>query len=283
MKYKPVSFWESAHYQVPENEARQGEGIRHVGGGSSVREAKYLYALRKLALRRVFKRLTPQISHDESSYLQIFEYGCGSGYWIPRLKEFLTPFQIQYSGVDISQTAVSRLQKRHSEFFFACMENPSAAWCSLSERKPFDISLAIDVLYHITDDNIWRSTVKKILELTKPGGYFIFNDLGFSQPSPNPSKSHVRHRSLQTYLDELESGGFEVVCIEPIFYLFNRIKYGPFRDHSKPIAAMWMLADHIPIFMHLLFYLDRIVPKFLRPMDRRCKNRFFLCRKNDSF
>lgn len=282
MKYKPESFWESAHHQVPEQDAGLGEGIRNVGGGASVREAKYLYALRELALERVFKRFTSQISYNEFRCLQIFEYGCGSGYWIPRLKKILNPFQLEYSGVDISQTAVSRLQKRHPEFFFTCMENPDLGWLAISERKHFNISLAIDVLYHITDDNIWRATLKKISELTKPGGYFIFNDLGFSQPSPNPSKSHVRHRSLQIYLDELEAGGFEVVYIEPIFFLFNRIKYGPFRDHSKPMAALWMLADHMPILMHMLFYLDQIVPKFLCPMDERCKNRFFLCRKNDS-
>lgn len=279
MKYKPESFWESAHYQVPERDAGLGEGIRNVGGGASVREAKYLYALRYLALQRVFKKLTPRISNNESLCLQIFEFGCGSGYWIPRLKKILDPFQIEYSGADISQTAVSRLQKRHQEYFFACMENPGAAWAALSERNPFDISLAIDVLYHITDDHIWRTTLGKISQLTKQGGYFIFNDLGYSQPSPNPSKSHVRHRPLQTYLDELEAGGFEVIHIEPVFFYFNRIKYGPFRDHSKLMAAVWMLADRFPIFMLLLFWLDRVIPKYLRPMDKRCKNRFFLCKK----
>jgi hypothetical protein len=159
------------------------------------------------------------------------------------------------------------------------MENPDAAWSALSDRKIFDISLAIDVLYHITDDHIWRTTLGKISQLTNPGGFFIFNDLGYSQPSPNPSKSHVRHRPLQTYLDELESGGFEVIHIEPVFYFFNRIKYGPFRDHSKIMAAMMMLADHLPFFMHLLFLLDRVIPRFLRPLDKRCKNRFFLCKK----
>lgn len=218
-------------------------------------------------------------SKKDSRCFQIFEFGCGSGYWIPRLHKILNPFQITYSGADISQTAVSRLQKRHPELFFICMENPSAAWTALSERKSFDICLAIDVLYHITDDNIWRTTLGKISQLTNPDGYFIFNDFGYPQHSPNPSKSHVKHRSLQTYLNELEVGGFEVVHIEPVFYLFNRIKYGAFRDHSKPMAAIWMLADRFPIFMLLLFWLDRVIPRFLRPLDKRCKNRFFLCKK----
>jgi SAM-dependent methyltransferase len=279
MTYKPETFWESAHTEVPENEAGSGEGIRSVGGGSNAREAKYLYALRELALQRVFKQLTPQLPASKPSCLKLFEFGCGSGYWIPRLSNFLTAFQLEYSGVDISQTAVSRLKRRHRKHFFACMDNPEAAWSQFSQQEPFDISLAIDVLYHITEDEIWRKTLQCIADLTKTGGFFIFNDFGYCQSSPSPAKSHVKHRALQTYLDALEAGGFRVIHIEPVFFFFNRIKYGPFRDHSRPVAALWKMADHFSIFMHMLFWVDRIVPTFLRPLDIRCKNRFFLCRK----
>jgi len=279
MRYNPESFWETAHHEVDEQEAGLGEGIRHVGGGGGILEARYLYALRGFALQRVCDRISLQTSSADSVPLEVFEFGCGSGYWISRLTRLLEPLQIHYSGVDISPTAIVRLQNRHPECFFTCMENPGAGWTKLFERKPFDISLAIDVLYHITDDDAWTTTLRNIAKITKPGGYFIFSDLGYSQPRSNPSKSHVKHRSLQAYLDELESGGFEIIHIEPMFFFFNRIKYGPFRDHSKLVAAMWRMADHFPFLMRGIYWIDRGVTKFLRPLDPRCKKRLFLCKK----
>ncbi len=280
MKYQPQSFWERSHSQVKEEDMGLGEGIRHVGGGTSILEAKYLYKLRLRALQRVIGKLIPQIAASRpADPLKIFEFGCGSGFWIQHFSNILSPIEIKYFGSDISKTAVARLQYRHPDFFFACMENAQIGWERIFEKAPFDISLAIDVLYHITEDRIWRESLGNIAKSTKLGGFFIFNDLGYSQANPCPSKSHVKHRPLQTYLDELEAGGFEVIHIEPVFFLFDRIKYGPFRDHSKPMAALWRLADRFPFFLRMLFLIDCGVTQLLRPLDARCKNRFFLCKK----
>jgi hypothetical protein len=44
-------------------------------------------------------------------------------------------------------------------------------------------------------------------------------------------------------------------------------------------AAIWRLADSFPIVMHLLYMLDSQLIRVIRPMNPRCKARFFVCRR----
>jgi hypothetical protein len=162
---------------------------------------------------------------------------------------------------------------------FVCLDDISQSWARIESGAPFNLTLAIDVLYHITDDTIWRDTFQRLVRLTSANGFFIFSDYGFAQAQEHATKIHVKHRPLQMYLDELDQLDMSVVAIAPKFYFFNRIKYGPWKDHNRLTAAIWRLADSVPIVMHLLYILDSQLIRVVRPMNPRCKARFFVCRR----
>jgi len=278
--YQPSSFWEETHAGVPSSTAGKGEGIRSVGGGSNALEAQYLYGLRYLAMRRaIAAAVVGGLRRDGA---RVLEFGCGSGYWLDALPALLGSKSFSYTGADISATAIARLESKNLNQSFVCLKDSAEGWQKIAAQGPFDITLAIDVLYHITDDEVWRHSLHQLSANTASGGVFVFSDYGFAEPKANPSSTHVKHRPLQVYLDELEHNSMEVVAIVPKFYFFNRIKYGPWRDHGIAVAAVWRLADKCRPLMHLLYLADRLITQLIKPMDSRCKTRFFVCRKRDA-
>jgi SAM-dependent methyltransferase len=275
--YNPKHFWEQTHSEVPTERAGKGEGIRSVGGGSCVTEALYLYRLRTIAMRRAVS--AAQKNGMRNDAVRALEFGCGSGYWLQALPSLLGTTDFTYTGADISETAIARLEKNYPRQSFVCLHDPAIGWQKIATRAPFDLTLAIDVLYHITDYNVWRSSLRQLSANTAPGGFLIFSDYGYTEPKANPSSTHVKHRSAQEYLDELENNALDVLAVVPKFYFFNRIKYGPWRDHGIALAAVWRLADKYRFAMHMLYLADCLLPRLTRPMNPRCKTRFFVCRK----
>lgn len=279
-KYEPAGFWERTHAEVSEEHAGRGEGIRSVGGGRDAREAKYLYRLRESAFRRAAAKALADGAGFRAS--NILEFGCGSGYWLGVLPSVLGTGDFRYTGADISSTATTRLAARFPQFGFVCLGDPEKGWREIAARGPFDLALAIDVLYHITNDDVWRNSLRHIGSVMAPGGHLIFSDFGHHEPKADPSRSHVKHRAAQDYLDTLEQCGFSVVAIVPKFYLFNRVKYGPWRDHGAALSAAWRIADRFPPAMYMMYCADRILVRLVRPMSPRCKTRFFVCRKMEN-
>jgi SAM-dependent methyltransferase len=275
--YQPSKFWENTHADVNDELVRGGRGIRSVGGGASAVEADYLYRLRRRAFQSALQ--TAKETVPSCGNLKIFEFGCGSGYWLTQLPALLGHSGFSYTGADISPTAIRRLQSNYPDSTFVCLDDISQSWARIESGAPFNLTLAIDVLYHITDDTIWRDTFRRLVRLTSADGFFIFSDYGFAQAQEHAIKIHVKHRPLQMYLDELDQLDMSVVAIAPKFYFFNRIKYGPWKDHSRLTAAIWRLADSFPIVMHLLYMLDSQLIRVIRPMNPRCKARFFVCRR----
>lgn len=276
--YEPSGFWEKTHSEVPAQYAGRGEGIRSVGGGSNAREAVFLYRLREAALRRALAKARKAELARKTE--KIFEFGCGNGYWLDAMPSLVGTDKFQYTGADISPTATQRLAERYPEFCFVCLADAERGWEKIAARGPFDLTLAIDVLYHVTGDAVWESSLRRMGSVTAPGGLFVFSDYGYHEPKANPSRSHVKHRAAQQYLDLLEECRFSVVGIVPEFYFFNRIKYGPWRDHGALGAAAWRIADSFPPAMHLMYWADRVIAPSVRPMNPRCKTRLFVCRKS---
>ena len=276
-QYQPSRFWERTHAAVENENVLDGFGIRSVGGGASADEARYLYKLRRRALGLALRKA--KVPRSNNSSVNVFEFGCGSGYWLTQLPALLGHANFSYTGVDISPTAIRRLQSRYPGASFVCLDGDTKAWRQIESAGPFDLALAIDVLYHITDDTIWRDALRKLVQLTSPDGCFVFSDYGFAQLQEHATKRHVKHRPLQMYLDELDQLDMSVVTVMPKFYFFNRIKYGPWKDHSRLVSAIWRIADRCPAVMHLLYTLDSQIIRVVGPMNPRCKARFFVCRR----
>jgi hypothetical protein len=268
--YKPNDFWETSHSSVASSGVDRGIGVRHVGGGQSNLEAQALYRLRGLNAGRVLRKckLPPNP--------KVFELGSGGGYWVEFFRR-LEPGL--FVGSDLSKTAVQRLAELYPNYEFVTMTPPDEAWSRIQSRGPYDLTLAIDVLYHVTDDKIWEHSLDQLCTNTAASGLLLIADYFYEQPVDQPSKIHVKHRKMQSYLDVLDKHGFRVEQIQPIFYFFNRIISGPWRDHTKLYSPVLRLLISNFAGLKLIGMVDAVVTAVARPMDPKCKTRFLLARK----
>jgi hypothetical protein len=268
--YKPTDFWEASHSTVASSGVERGIGIRHVGGGQSNLEAQALYRLRHVNARRVLRKckLPPNP--------RIFELGSGGGYWV----EFFRRFEPKlFVGSDLSKTAVQRLSELYPDDEFIIMTPPEEAWSRIQSRGPYDLTLAIDVLYHITDNNAWEDSLNQLCTNTATSGVILIADYFYEQPVDQPSKIHVKHRKMQSYLNVLDRHNFKVEAIQPIFYFLNRIVDGPLRDHNRLMSSVLRFLAAQSIGLEFLRSLDSLLTRYLRPMNPRSKARFLLARR----
>jgi SAM-dependent methyltransferase len=268
--YQPEHFWQKAHSGVQESAVKAGFGVRYVGGGADDQEAEALYVLREVnMLRAISERAIP-------ARPKIFELGSGGGYWV----QFFSRLQPSvYVGSDLSETAVARLRSQFPGSVFVDMKPQTEAWSEISGRGPYDLCLAIDVLYHITDDGLWEMALRKLCEQCRPGGFVIIADYFYTQPREQPSSSHVKHRAMQSYLDVLDECGLVIEGIQPVFYFLNRITGGPWRDHAKWLSPVLRLLSSNSLGLWMLTAADRVATLLARPMDPKCKTRLLVAKK----
>lgn len=268
--YSPSTFWEEKHREVEQGDVKLGVGIQNVGGGQCEAERKALYYLRELALERTLKKSSGEIK-------SIFELGSGGGFWA----NYFQKKGIQnYFGSDISPAAVQRLKEQFPQYAFASAENLRLFWQSISEKEPFDLCLAFDVLYHITNDVDWEMAMNGLCRSTKSKGYLLIVDYFFEQVIEHPSKCHVKHRAMQQYLNLLEKHRFNVVHIQPIFYFHNRITGGPWQDQNRIFSRFLRSCSSNYVGIALLTWFDYFATAVFRPMNPRCKARILLARKS---
>jgi len=269
--YKANDFWEKSHLGVASENVNRGFGVRHVGGGESDVEAAALYRLREINANRVLRKCSI------SSHPKIFELGSGGGFWVDffhRLNPAL------FFGSDLSPTAVARLRSNYPDDKFVSVADDEA-WLQIKQAGPYDLCLGIDVLYHIVDDAIWERALKNLCSNCKAGGWLLLADYFFEQPRELPSISHVKHRSMQTYLNILDEQQFRVVHIQPIFYFLNRIVSGPWKDHNglTTLILRWLSGNRIGLIA--LVAADSLITRLTRPMTPVSKTRFLLAQKRD--
>ncbi|MFZ4773871.1 MAG: class I SAM-dependent methyltransferase [Terrimicrobiaceae bacterium] len=269
-QYNNKTFWENAHHSKLEDDSTISVAIREVGGEDSPLGAQALYILRRLGLSRLLKKV------NLTNAPSIFEVGSGGGYWSGY---FQTRFTLgRFTGSDISPTAVERLKGLYPKYQFHCLLENNA-WKDIEQAGPYDLCLAIDVLYHITDDQQWDFVLRQLLGQVGDGGYAVISDYFFAEAREHPNHLHVKHRHLQAYLDIFELCGFSVIEIQPIFYLLNRVKTGPFRDHNRILSAILRRLSSFRIGLFILVGVDRLICKYLRPMNPSCRNRMLLVKR----
>jgi hypothetical protein len=270
--YKPTQFWEESHSAVAAQDVNLGSGVRYVGGGQSALEAQALYRLRNLNARRILQasKLPPRA--------KIFELGSGGGYWVAFFQAFNPSV---YVGSDLSTTAVERLSTIYPGHEFVQLVPADEGWSQIRGFGPYDLTLAIDVLYHITDDIAWTQSLERLCTNTIAGGLLLITDYFYEQPTDQPTKVHVKHRKMQEYLDVLAKYEFHVEAIQPMFYFLNRIISGPWRDHSRLLSPVLRTLSASSLGLKALGAVDAIATAVLRPMHPRCKMRFLLARRSD--
>lgn len=130
---------------------------------------------------------------------RVLDLGCGIG----MLANAFIQNGMNYTGVDISDTAVSIASKRYPQARFV-VENIA----DLPIFEPFDIVIERTVFIHLVEDNYWRSTLRQVKRSLATEGIFILIDhLPKDEQSAPKSATHVKFRLLGQYEEEFMRAG----------------------------------------------------------------------------
>lgn len=166
----------------------------------------WLYRAKGHALRRALRALpTPGSALD---------VGSGTG-WV--LRELLEGGW-QPRGCDIAPVAVERL---NTELPTVAVLVADAARDRLpAASATLDLVTAIDVVYHLVDDDGARHLVSEVARVLRPGGHLVFSDT-FGPADRTPAE-HVRFRGEQSWRQLLGGHGLDVTRTQPYFRTLSR-------------------------------------------------------------
>ena len=170
---------------------------------------QWLYCGKERAYRRLLKKAGLNISG-----LKVLDFGCGTGYF-ENFWESLGAARAD--GLDIVPDVIERLQKEYANRKYICADisnDPS----KITTFEIPDLITAIDVLYHIIDDDQLFNILSVLLKILPDRGYFLFSDaLKNSRPAP-----HVHFRGFDFWLDVLGQMRMNFIIKQSVFSINNR-------------------------------------------------------------
>ena len=115
----------------------------------------------------------------DNKIASLVDLGCGDGAQLGRL----TP-PADYTGVDVSPTALARCQARFPDRRFV-------PWDRIGTVAPAELTLSLDVLYHLTEDAVFADMLDRLFRLASRFVVIYASNTDATWPAP-----HVRHRAF---------------------------------------------------------------------------------------
>jgi hypothetical protein len=133
-------------------------------------------------------------------------------------------------------------------------------------NRKFDILNIFDVMYHITDNELFNQAIVNISKLISSNGFiFITDRCGLKNINP---AEHVKFRNREIYEKILMENGFEIISILPIYCLLNRPIFGQFHHLGIKIdnlfAPIYYYFDGF-LLLHNRSNLNLIVGRKIKP------------------
>jgi SAM-dependent methyltransferase len=214
MGFDPKAYWE----QRLANQYSAG-GVGYLGLTDSYNE--WMYRVR----RHVFLREVRRLGRPPTRVLDV---GSGTGFYIACWHELGAT---QIVGSDLTDVATRNLAQRFPSDTFARFDVGGEEL--LFEEERFDAVSAMDVLFHIVDDDRFRRAFTNVFALLEPGGTFVVAE-NFLHRKP----VRVVHQVSRT-LGEIEGAaidaGFQIVRRRPMFCLMN----APIDSESRLRQEWW--------------------------------------------
>jgi SAM-dependent methyltransferase len=182
------------------------EGVGWLGLGESFN--RWLYAVRRQVFRRVIRgRIDLKAAH-------VLDIGSGTGFYVELWRELGVP---DVTGSDLTIVAVERLRDRFPGLRFEQLDI-SAPHVEF-DGAPYDAISAMDVLFHIVDDEGYARALQNLAALLASGGRLILSE--FLLHDETRRGVHETDRSLEQIEDLLREAGLEVEMRRPLFVLMN--------------------------------------------------------------
>ena len=151
--------------------------------------------------------------------LRLLDAGCGKG-WFARA---LTRCGHQVDGIDTSEAAIEeclRLAVGSDRYMVSRLD----AW---APTCLYDAVVAIDVLFHLMDDGVWRDSVVNLAALVRLRGLLVLAD--HDAEADHLWGDYQVTRSRQGYLDVVQPLGFRYLGFHPYRFRDNAAGFHVFR------------------------------------------------------
>jgi 2-polyprenyl-3-methyl-5-hydroxy-6-metoxy-1,4-benzoquinol methylase len=202
-----VTYWDGRH--------REHGGLRsggHIGYDEPTNEN--FYAVR---LGQLLEQIGPATSQSEP--LDVLEAGCGLGYFARGVARC----GHRVDAIDSSEHAIMTCRTAGGGPRYAV--STLAGWTS---PYPYDVVYAVDVLFHVTDDEEWRASVRNLASLVRLGGRLLLTDWNVTEE--RVFSNYQLARTVDAYVALTAATGLSYLGFRPYgfrgspvgFHLFYR-------------------------------------------------------------
>jgi SAM-dependent methyltransferase len=156
---------------------------------------------------------------------RVIEFGCGDG---AQLELAMYP---EYVGVDVTTVSIEKCSARFAQdgtkHFYLANALPKAL-------GTFDLSLSLDVIYHLVEDSVFDSHMRSLFERSQ--GYVVIYASNYDALTNAP---HIRHRKFTTWIAKnaraWHSDGF----------VPNRFPFDPKRPEETSVADFYFFSREV--------------------------------------
>jgi len=150
---------------------------------------------------------------SEKDVVDVLELGCGDGAQLALMQ------YPNYVGLDISKTIVEKCKTEFSndsskKFFHY---NPDDFDCS---RHKVDLSLSLDVIYHLSNDEVYRNYLNHLFAVSMRYVIIFSNSQNLYMKGVNEEAHYVRFRKFDEDIEKWFPD-WNLIQLEPNFYPFN--------------------------------------------------------------
>ena len=225
-RFSARDYWQS---RLSQSYSLQGVGYQRLGKSFN----QWMYRVRA----RVFARVAHRLGVDWTG-ARVLDVGSGTGFYVEQWHRLGVPRVV---GVDITSKAVAELQTRFpgDEFLEADVGAVDGLRLTAhgspltSHVSRLTAVSAMDVLFHIVDDDSYRRAFVNIADSLSPGGWFLWSDNFLHHDTERVA--HQASRSLAESEDAVRAAGFKIVERVPMFVLMNY----PSDSTSKLARLAW--------------------------------------------
>lgn len=239
----PDNYWEDRLHKIS---GLEGVGFKKLGQSFN----NWAYKVRK----RVFTSELKKTGLDLSDR-KVLDIGSGTGFYIQLWKELGVK---NITGVDITPTSVENLKNTFPKDTFFQSDIGDINFNSENRFSQYDLISAMDVLFHIVDDQRFEQSIKNISSILKKDGYFVYSD-NFLRSETKRGESQVS-RSKDYLMKIFKENGFETIVFKPFMYLTN----SPIDSGNPILKAHWFLLEN---FLYVMPFMGNIIGPLMFPLE----------------
>jgi 2-polyprenyl-3-methyl-5-hydroxy-6-metoxy-1,4-benzoquinol methylase len=196
-----ADYWDERH--------RAGTELRS-GGDMTYDDAanEAFYAVR-------LGRLLDVLGHVSSTVapLRVLDAGCGKGYF----SRALARIGHRVDGIDASREAVEHCRAAGGGARY--VQSRLTQWTS---AELYDAVIAVDVLFHVLDDEEWAASLANLAALTRLGGRLVVSDWDDTD-NDRQFGTYMVARAGRRYTEILSRSGFRYDGFVPYRFRASRI------------------------------------------------------------